>query len=181
MQNREKIEPTIAYLNSISDSPLVVNKQDLDKILEKSNTKQQPIIIKILIIIGAILTCVFSLGFLLLIGLYDSSIGMIFTGLIMLFAAVFLTLKSQVIFLDTILLSCYCAGFGLLGVGLFIETESPSIISMVLLILSLITLYISKNYIILFTSIFIALGSTKVLISQVSPILDMLYYVELLS
>lgn len=172
----EKIKNTLEYLQTISDNELVIDSNKLAALTNKSNTKVQPMIIKILIIIGAVFTCVFSIAFLMLIGLVDYPIAMIVLGLILICTAITLTYKPQDIFLDTLFLSLYCAGYGLLGFGLASQTESSTIISLTFCTLSTCTLLYSKNYIIIFTSTIILLSSIKILLLEISPVLDGVYF-----
>jgi len=111
MKSKEQLLDTIAYLKSVNPETITVDEETVAVDYDKQQHNNQSLIIKILIIIGGFLTCLLITGFLLLIGLYDSPVGMIILGLIAIGIVTYLSTFPHEIFLDTFLLSTYCVGY----------------------------------------------------------------------
>jgi|GEM_PF-469975 len=164
MENKKTFEETISYLQSISNKELVINEKELDIAFQKNNSKEQTILIKILTIIGALLTCGCCVAFTLIIGVYNNAILMTVLGVSLIIGSSYLSLKTHEIFLDTFILSLYCVGFGFLGFGLNQQNLDIKIILILFIVISTLILFYLENYIIIFISTLILFGSTKFLI-----------------
>lgn len=143
---------------------------------QDDQSKNQPLIIKVLIVIGTLFTCLFSLGLLFLLGLYDHPVAMIVIGLLSILVTEYFSTRTQNIFFDTLLLSFYCAGFGILGYGLQKEVDDVTWVCLVFMVLASFTVLFSKNKIILFTAILILLGTVNVLLANHAAYLESYYF-----
>lgn len=127
------------------------------KELNREPTASLPI--KILSIAGGILSSLAFIGFLFLAGLYNSDTALLFTGILLLAAALWINLQHPKIFLDTICVSLYLLGYMLIGIGIGQLLEQESIIGLVFIVLAVGCLYINQHTVIALLSVLIIHGS----------------------
>jgi len=121
--------------------------------------------IKILSIFGGFLATSFFLSFVFASGLFDTDWGLITFGLIIIAFAVWLNTYTSKLIVDTISVCSYAAGFLMLGLGLEMVHVDENIIGLICIVLSLLTLIITQNYILSFISILFINGSLLFLIA----------------
>lgn len=120
--------------------------------------------IKILSVAGGFLATLAFLGFLSMAGLEDSEAGLIIVGLISICAAVWLNIAINKLITDTFSVSAYLIGFCLLAMGFGGLDMSENLISILFIIISIVVLIITQNYILSFVSILVISGSILFLI-----------------
>ena len=145
------------------------NKFEFDEIgigheLSKLQTDKSSLAIKILSITGGFLSTLAFLGFLFIAGLDDSRVGMVIVGLLSIGAAVWLNVAFNKLIIDTLSVSAYAIGFCLLAFGLGELKVNENVISILFVIISIVVLIITQNYILSFISILIINGDFLFLI-----------------
>ncbi len=107
--------------------------------------------IKVLSILGGIFASLTLLIFIFLAGAYDSEVALIILGIILMAGAIIGDREFKNIILDTFCISLYVAGFALLIFGLSKTIlSSDDSIYLGCMILSLLTLFFTNNYILVF-------------------------------
>lgn len=150
MENKESNNTVIAYLKSICSRDLNIDEEAVDTSYKNQEKQQQSIIIKILTIIGSLMTCLFGVGFTILFGWYQYPVFMIVFGLFLIILSSYLSTRTNEIFLDTLLLSLYCSGYGFFGFGASESGMDVKIILTCFLAFSSITVLYLNNYILAF-------------------------------
>lgn len=120
--------------------------------------------IKILSVVGGVLATFAFLGFLLIAGLYDSSLGLLIVGGLLIIVAIVLNKYYNKLIIDTLSISTYIIGLSMLAFGLGNLEAGETIITFTVVIISLISLFISQNYIFSFISIITICGSLLALV-----------------
>jgi hypothetical protein len=137
---------------------------EIEKEYSNSQKEKSGIAIKILSVLGGFLATLAFLGFLLIAGLYDSKAGLVITGLIFTGAAIWLNVEYKKLIIDTLSVSAYAIGLCLIAFGLSELKVGDNAICILLMIISLFTIGITKNYILSFISILTINGSLIYLI-----------------
>lgn len=114
---------------------------------------------------GGVLSALFFLGFLFLIGLYQSFQAILFLGFLFVIAGIAINRAVKSILLDTISISFYLIGLALVGVGIQELFESANAICLVFIIIAIVALLVSEGYFINFISFLVINFSFFVLLS----------------
>lgn len=149
------------HLKTTNSIDLTANEE---AIVAESVVDKQSSIIKVITIIGAILTSILLVAFILIIGLYESPIGMITTGTLFLILSTYLSKKTNEIFLDTILSTAYGIGYAFVGFGLSEIGISEAGNSGLILLISFLALLYIENYILVFFSTLLCIGTSVLLL-----------------
>jgi len=130
----------------------------IEKEYAKLHSDSSSLAIKILSISGGILATFAFIGFLLIAGLYDSEQGLIVLGTIFIAGAILVNVKFNKLIIDTSSISAYAIGYCLLAGGLGMLRVDANIICLLFVIISLVVLIITQNYMLSFVSILIING-----------------------
>ncbi|MCI0921362.1 DUF4401 domain-containing protein [Sphingobacterium rhinopitheci] len=164
--NNNRSATSIEYLKSIAKKPFLVDEEAVSSAYASSSKEQQTMVIKALTIFGALLTCVFGIGFLFLIGIYDYPLFMIGLGILLIIIPSYLTTQVHETFLDTFLLSLYCTGYGLLAFGMSQAQIDIKVILICLLVVATFTLIYLNNYVIALIATLIIYGCIEFLLKE---------------
>lgn len=160
MKNKESIEELINYMQTLDSNDLQFNVEAIEEAYQDNN-KKTALPIKILSIFGGILASIAFLGFLFITELYESEFEMLLLGSISIGGSILLNKMQNRIILDTISVSFFIIGFNLLGLGLskiFMNLDIKTIvnaISIIYILIALITLHSTANYILSLLSVII--------------------------
>lgn len=141
---------------------------DENAILSEYKSKDEnksSLAIKILSIFGGFLATLFFVAFLLILGLYDSEIGLVIFGGLLIVSAIWMNKQFNKLILDTFSISMYAIGFVLIGFGLEEYRVDENIISILFISISISSLFITQNYMLSFISILVINGSFLTLIN----------------
>ncbi|UKB80325.1 DUF4401 domain-containing protein [Chryseobacterium sp. MEBOG07] len=165
MRNKEEIKELLDYFRTIENKDFTYDEKAILTAYEKNETHQS-LAIKILSIFGGILASFSFLGFLFLIGLYDSTTGILTLAIIAIAAGVFINKAYDKIIIDTISVSSYLIGFILLAVGLSKLEVSENAVSLISILIAAASLVMVRSYIIAFISVLIINGGILTLIAS---------------
>lgn len=163
MKNEEDIKALLDYFRSLEAKELTFDEEEIFSTYHK-DTDQQSLAIKVLSVFGGILSSLAFLIFLFMAGLYNSEMGLMIFGIICVAGAIWINKVSNKIILDTISVSAFLVGFLLLAAALTEMNISSNVICIGFVLIALISLVITQNYILSFTSVLIICGSVLVLI-----------------
>ncbi len=164
MENKLSIRDNLEYISTLEGNSFEFDEIEIEKEYSNSQKEKSGIAIKILSVLGGFLATLAFLGFLLIAGLYDSKAGLVITGLIFTGAAIWLNVEYKKLIIDTLSVSAYAIGLCLIAFGLSEFKVGDNAICILLMIISLFTIGITKNYILSFISILTINGSLIYLI-----------------
>ncbi len=166
MENKLSFRENIEYISKLEGNGFEFNEMEIEKEYFNSQKEVSGIAIKILTVLGGFFATLAFLGFLLIAGLYDSKAGLILTGITFIGVAIWLNVKYNKLIIDTLSVSAYSIGLFLVAAGLSeLEVGENSICS-ILILISLLTIGTTKNYILTFISILTINGSFIFLIIE---------------
>jgi len=165
MDSKSDIQQKIDSLTQINGGDFNINHASLENEYSKLENEEGSLAIKILSIFGGFLATLFFLGFIFTSGLFESEAGLIIFGLSVIGLAIWLNINTSKLIVDTISVCSYAAGFLMLGIGLEMYYSNENAIALVFILISLITLVVTQNYILSFLAILFINGSFLFLIA----------------
>ena len=146
--------------NFICDLPAI--ESEYSKLL----ANQSSVGIKIMSIVGGFISSLAFLGFLFISGIYESEMGLIICGTLLIAGSILLNIKYARLIIDTLSISAYVIGCCLLMFGLTEFDFDESIISLFLIILAISTLAITQTYMLSFIAVLMINGCFLFLIAD---------------
>jgi hypothetical protein len=131
---------------------------------EKGENNQSSIAIKILSIFGGFLATVTFVGFLALIGFYESTTATFVLGVGFIIAAIVLNKIYAKLIIDTFSISIYIVGFLSFAFALTEMFVNQNIIAVLVIVIASVCLVITQNYLLSFTSLLMISASLLTLI-----------------
>lgn len=129
---------------------------DENAILEEFQQKDNQtatLAIKILSVFGGLMATLAFLGFLVIVGLYKSELGLVTFGIGFLAVAIGLNKLSDSLLLDTFCITLYISGFLMLAFGLHEFKMDENLIALLISFIALSSLLITQNFMLSFISI----------------------------
>jgi len=163
MSNKENIKEILAYFQAAEEQALDFDEVAITAAYQKDNGNQS-LPIKIVTVFGGILASLAFLGFLLLAGLYNSDVGLLFFGTVCIAGAIWINKRYDKIIVDTVSVSCFIIGFVLIVFGFSQLNINENIISIIVIVISCASLCIVQNYMLSFISVLVINGSILTLI-----------------
>lgn len=163
MKNKDNIKELLDYFQNKEDKPLQFDEKAIVSVYRKDNGHQS-LSIKILSVFGGILASLAFLGFLFIVGLYNSDIGLLVFGGIFIAGSIWINKEYDKIIIDTVSVSSFIIGFILIGIGFGQFKIDKNGISIIFIIIAFSALGIVQNYILSFVSVLIINGSILTLI-----------------
>ena len=160
------LKEKIANIAQMEGDRFEIDEMEVEKEYLNAQSDNTSIAIKILSVVGGFLAMLAFLGFLLIFGLYDSEVGLIITGMIFTGAAIWLNIVYKKLIIDTFSVSAYGLGLCLIAVGLSMLHVASNAICLSLMVIAILTMIATKNYILSFVSILIINGGFIFLIME---------------
>jgi hypothetical protein len=157
MNNKYAVPEIIQYFKQ--ETAAVMDEQLILEELQQDQEEQSSVAIKILSVFGGIFATLAFFGFLLLVGLYDSEVGLLFFGILCIAGALAIHKAIRKTITDTSSICVYMAGHGLLAFGMVSMESNANIICIVFIGISYITLYVTQTYVLSFIAALTALLS----------------------
>ncbi|WP_422091188.1 DUF4401 domain-containing protein [Tenacibaculum ovolyticum] len=129
------------------------NEEAILKDFKIQEDNKSSLAIKILSIFGGFLATIAFIGFLLIAGLYNSEIGLVLFGFIFITSAILLNKIYDKLIIDTFSVSSYVIGNILLVFALTEMNFDENIISGLISLIAIFSLFITQNYILSFIAI----------------------------
>lgn len=166
MENNLSIKDNIEYISKQEGSGFEYNEIEIEKAYFNSQKEKSSMAIKVLTVLGGFLATRFFLGFFLVAGLYNSKVGLVITGSIFIGAAIYLNVLYKKLIIDTLSISAYSIGLCLIAFGLGRLDVGEDTICVLFIVISLLTIGITKSYILSFISTLIINGCLIYLIIE---------------
>ncbi len=158
MEHKNKLSDTLAYFQSKETHTVNFQESAIEQAY-MTEAPKQTLPIKVLSILGGLLTAIAFFGFLLITGFYQSGIALTCIGVLAISAGAILSQKHDSILLDTISISSVIIGFILVGVGMAELDVSEKTIPLFFITIALLCFFLAKSYMLTFVSTLIAHGS----------------------
>lgn len=153
MNKDTEIHELLKSVQNFEGNQIQMNEPAILAEYHKKDANKTSLAIKILSIIGGVFATQVFLGFLSLMGLFDSNIALLITGFIFVIAALFINRTFDKVIFDTLSISIYVAGLVLIGIGMrFFELNNSSI-ALVILVIASISLIVNQTYILSFMAV----------------------------
>lgn len=130
----------------------------------KQHRRRSNLVIKALSVFGILFATFAFFGFLALLGIYQSELGMLLLGSILITLSLLLNVKFDTLIIDTFGASIYVLGIVLVTFGLASFDLHEDLISLLVISIALCSLFIVQNYIVSFISVLIIASCFLVLI-----------------
>lgn len=145
MGKLEHIKDVLTEIQKTEGETFAFNKVNLAQELEKYDKENASLIIKVIIILGAIFGSSSLLGFVFVTDISRTPAGMIMVGIGFVVLAVFLINASKILIFETSLIAMLLYGGLILGIGLSEYKTNESLISLYFMLVALFVLLFSKN------------------------------------
>ncbi|KAB7528626.1 DUF4401 domain-containing protein [Flagellimonas olearia] len=130
----------------------------------KQHRRRSNLVIKVLSVFGILFATIAFFGFLALLGIYDSELGMLLLGSILITLSLLLNVKFDTLIIDTFGASIYVLGIVLIVFGLASFDLHEDLITLLVISIALCSLFIVQNYIVSFISVLVIASCFLVLI-----------------
>ncbi len=155
MGKLEDIQQHIKNILSVEGDSFKYDESAILKEYEKRDGQKSSFIIKVVSIFGGILAAIAFLGFLLILGLYNSESSMLLLGIGLVAVSIVLVKKFDMLIIDTFGISLYILGLILFIIGLFSYDINEDVITLLVMAMAFFTLLLVKNPILSFFSVLI--------------------------
>ncbi len=162
MKNKEEIKEVLDHFTN-EDALLELDEESI-LLSYQSDNYSHSLAIKILSVFGALLGSLSFAGFLLLVGIYDSTAGLLILGALFIAFSIWINIASDSIITDALSVSLFIMGFIFIGFGCVHGKIHMNYACIIFLIIALGSMRIVQNYILSFVSVMIIHGSIVTLI-----------------
>ncbi|WP_431127058.1 DUF4401 domain-containing protein [Flagellimonas flava] len=132
--------------------------------LVRDKSETSSLAIKVLSIFGGFLASLAFLGFLFILGVYESEVGMLVLGVVLISGALILNKMFDRLIIDTFSISIYLIGFALVIISLLNLEVNEDMVTLLVLITALGSLFVTQTYMLSFLSILGVGGCLLILI-----------------
>ena len=164
MGKLEDIQQHLQNIKSIEGTSFEYDESAILQEYQKTDGEKSSFIIKILSIFGGFLGSIAFLGFLFIMGLYNSETALLLVGMGLVVTSIVLVKKYDKLIIDTFGISLYMLGLILFIIGLFAFDINEDVITLLVMAVALCSLFIVRNPILSFFSILIISGGMLILI-----------------
>ncbi|WP_161889860.1 DUF4401 domain-containing protein [Pontibacter russatus] len=164
MENTEPLDTLLRQLRETEGETFIYDRARIDEEVKQRTPLLANLPVKLLTIFGGILASLFLLGFLLATGLYDSPVGMLVTGLLLLAGSVVVLRLRNDIMVETSCVSFHIFGYFLFSLGFSELVQNEPALYMLLALIALGVLYTAVNSIFTFLAVLVFCGSLAAII-----------------
>ncbi len=164
MKNKTDVNNILEKVQSKFSSTINFDKEAIEKDYNDDYFNQSSIAIKILSVIGGLMATLAFLGFLLLSRLHNSEIGLLILGIIFITISILLNRKSDKLITDTFSISTYVVGIFLIVFGFNEMNFDENFVAVIIMIIALVSIYLTQNYILSFISVLVISSSLLLLL-----------------
>jgi hypothetical protein len=129
---------------------LQVDEHAISTAFARMKERESSTIVKIVSIIGGILGTQFFSGFLLVSGIAESGIALLFTGWLFWAGAMFFIRRTNLLVLDTMVVTIYLLAYILISYGLNLLKWHENSIALIVIFLSLIAIFFIRHSVLAF-------------------------------
>lgn len=164
MNNDEHIHEVLKAIEVFNDEQVQCNEPAIFAEYQKRDSNKTNLTIKILSIFGGFFATQSFLGFLSLMGLFNSNVALLLVGFAFIIAALLINRTFDKVIYDTLSISAYVTGLVLIGIGLNGLNVNNNLIALIILVIGFISLFVNHTYILSFIAVLTVCGSLLSLI-----------------
>lgn len=155
MRNKEEVQALLVQIQEVSQANIEFDEAKIFAEYQRGNGSSSNLAIKVLSIFGGFMATVTFLGFLFLGGLYNSEMGQCIMGAVFIVCSVILNKQYDSLTLGTVSIAAYVIGYFLLSIGLSGFYFDENSISVFFILIALLTMLITQNYLLAFIALLI--------------------------
>lgn len=155
MDNIKDIEPFLDTISAVEGSAFSFDENAIKAEYAKQHKRRSNLVIKVLSIFGILFATFAFFGFLAILGIYESELGMLLLGSILIVLSLLLNIKFDTLIVDTFGASIYVLGIALVSFGLISFELHEDLTTFLVITIALCSLFVVQNYILSFISILI--------------------------
>ncbi|MBR9855034.1 MAG: DUF4401 domain-containing protein [Algicola sp.] len=174
----EQLKNIMAWLDAIRSSEGEGFNFNVDAIKNQYNSDQKEqsnLAIKILSIFGGLLAAMAFIGFLIILKIYESDVEVVVLGVGFLVSSIILARIFKKLFIDTFAVALFILGIILFVLGLKTMDFGDTVAVFWVIFISLLTLLLSKNYILIFISV-VNIGASFLVFIALQNIYDAIHF-----
>lgn len=157
----------LEHINKEEGQTFAYDIKAIEEAFENKNKEKSNIAIKVLSVFGGFMAALAFLGFLFVLGIYDSASAMLVMGILFLAGAIALNKFFDRIIIDTFSISVYGIGLALIIFGMADMSMDEDVITLVVIGIAIISLLIAQTYMLSFLSVVtIAVGVMVLIFSN---------------
>jgi len=153
-------------LNNLEMQGVELDRPEIETEAMNDASLYSNLAVKILSIFGGMIGSIFLVLFLLLLGLYDSPVGLFLLGLTLFISAIAMSKIDTSVFLDTINIAMWLVGIGMIGAGLMYLDFSDNFGAIIMILLGTITFIFNERFLLRFLSVLLISISMVVFIFE---------------
>jgi hypothetical protein len=155
MKVKQEIDEILTYLEN--EKGVFVSPSDIDRFTERQeDDTHQPIVLKVLSLLGGVFAMIAFAMFLFLTRLYESTAGLISVGLVCIIVGIIVGREVKRLLLDTFAISIFVLGFVILAFAFDKLDLSISVNSLICAGISVLCVFLIRRQILILVSMFIA-------------------------
>lgn len=147
------LQSILENIRSSEGDAFVYDEKAIEKAFENRNKEKSSIAIKVLSVFGGFMAALAFLGFLFILGIYDSASAMLIMGILFLVGAIALNRIFDRIIIDTFSISVYAIGLALIIFAMADMHMDEDVITLVVIGIAIISLMITQTYMLSFLSV----------------------------
>lgn len=166
MEQGTNFQEKIQAIKSMGNEQVVFDEDSIAKEYKHLDDSRTNLAVKILSIFGGIIASLAFMGFLFIAGFYNSETGLLLLGVTLLTGSILLNQKSKKTIIDTVSISAYIIGYIMLSFGMAELDLDENMISIILLVMGLASLFITQAYMLSFLAVLLINGCLLFLIFE---------------
>ena len=164
MERANRVKTFLATIQKKEGEHFQSDEGAILEALDQDKGETSSLAIKVLSIFGGFLASLAFLGFLFILGVYDSEVGMLVLGVLLISGALILNKMFDRLIIDTFSISIYLIGFALVIISLLNLEVNEDMVTLLVLIAALGSLFVTQTYMLSFLSILGVGGCLLILI-----------------
>ncbi|WP_420401388.1 DUF4401 domain-containing protein [Flagellimonas sp.] len=164
MERANRVKTFLATIQKKEGEHFQSDESAILEALGQDKREASSLAIKVLSIFGGFLASLAFLGFLFILGVYDSEVGMMVLGVLLISSALILNKMFDRLIIDTFSISIYLIGFALVIISLLNLEVNEDMVTLLVLNAALGSLFVTQTYMLSFLSILGVSGCLLILI-----------------
>ncbi|TMU55106.1 DUF4401 domain-containing protein [Flagellimonas algicola] len=153
MERTNRVKTFLETIQETEGEHFQFDESAILEALGQDKSETSSLAIKVLSIFGGFLASLAFLGFLFILGVYESEVGMIVLGALFILGALILNKTFDRLIIDTFSISIYLIGFALVIIALLNLDVNEDVVTLLVLITALGSLFVTQTYMLSFLSI----------------------------
>jgi len=159
MNKKERIKELLQQIKLKEGESFIYNEERILAEYKNNEDNKSSIVIKVLSVLGGFFATLAFVGFLFITGFFRSEVAMLIMGILFVVFAIWINKVYDKLIIDTSSIAAYIVGFSMIVASLAEMNVNANLIIGIVLLIALIALFITQNYMLSFMSILAVNGS----------------------